>query len=220
MGFRGGFYIPQFLRRHSKPLIMLQLDQGSNMEYVQLLIGIAVLIGAGYMVWKIRIKHIRMSTMEKADLKYISVFKAKTALEKGKEPKSTLLEKYASQTHSRLALHELLKSHVRLDLFPEFYNTLEYAAQSYLADWLSKQEEIEDLPLELNLVELRSLNDDFQYAQCKVVTHHTLAQSGDRFWLAYVVYPKQMNDPYQEPTRIVCKFDSKQLTNFELGEYV
>ena len=116
--------------------------------------------------------------------------------------------KLVTQPGLRQAVHQLLTTYGRKDMFPPEYETLEKGSESYLVTWLEFPTELGRAPDEIKFFATVSLGSDEVYNvfQYRSQQPRWAAKLG---WMIGVVGPySSSSSPYDVPKRIFSRFNS------------
>lgn len=188
----------------------------SDLEIIQLVIGIIVIVSVHYLIFKIISNRIRISKLSKEELKFDEIRLIYKKLKKHETPEKKLVFKYANDTEKRILVFEVLKKYDKTILFPSNLLTREKASESYLANWLNMNEKYDNLPDEIEYCETNELENKTSIITYKFKSYkpHLLASKG---WVyGYVGYATSDNEPYINPKFIVSDFDNIILTKKDL----
>lgn len=116
--------------------------------------------------------------------------------------------KLVTQPGLRQAVHQLLNSYGRKELFPQTYETFEKASESYLVTWLEFPTELGQAPDEIKFLTTVLIDSDdlyyvFQYRSQRPRWAAKLS------WMIGVVGPySTASSPYAVPKRIYSRFNT------------
>ncbi|AIM60611.1 hypothetical protein [Cellulophaga lytica] len=185
------------------------LDSGSNMELIQLVIGITVVICIKLFIFKFFYNRFRLAKLSPEELKFDKIRKFYSKLKKNKALNKNEILRHTKNLENRILVFQALKNHNKLNLFPNEFLKREKASESYLANWLNMNDEFDSIPDEIHFFETIDLDEStsFLIYKFKSFEPHLFA---NRDWMyGYVGYNKLDIDPYAIPEIIFSEFDNK-----------
>lgn len=186
---------------------------GTNMEIVQLIIGIIILLAAFIVKWKVLSRVFIPSGLKKEDLKFYDIKSVYKNLKNNKEPNAKLIIKHAKDIEKRTLLLECLSKFDRLDLFPKEYYTLEKLSASYLSNWLNLNDYYDSIPDKIEFCKDYDLENGIKIFlfKCKSYEAHLL----DKGWIyGYVGYKQK--EISRKPEFIYSDFGNDKIDNLNL----
>lgn len=185
------------------------LDSGSNMELIQLVIGITVVICIKLLIFKFFYNRFRLAKLSPEELKFDKIRKFYSKLKKNKALNKNEILRHTKNLENRILVFQALKNHNKLNLFPNEFLKREKASESYLANWLNMNDEFDSIPDEIHFFETMDLDESISFLifKFKSFKPHLFA---NRDWMyGYVGYNKLDIDPYAIPEIIFSEFDNK-----------
>jgi len=192
------------------------LDSGSNMEIIQLIIGIILIISVKFVFFRFFYNRIRVSKLSKEELKFDKVRRIYNKLKNNKTPEKDIIFKYANDIEKRVLVFETLKKFEKEELFPSKLMTREKASESYLANWLNMHQEYDDLPNEIECCETNKFWDNINMIIFKFKSYEPHLYAGKGWMYGYVGYNIIDTEIYSIPKFIVSNFSDILLTEKDL----
>ncbi|WP_196888412.1 hypothetical protein [Aureivirga sp. CE67] len=192
------------------------LDQGSNMEMVQLVIGIIVL--SAFFIFKIKIVNgfFRRKRLSDEEYKFDDIRKVYTKLKKNESPDPKHLLKYEKNIRTRKLLFEVLRLFDKLSLYPTEKLSNKNLSESYLANWLNLNDDFDSFPDYIEFIEETEINEEtvIQVYKFRSDEPHIFADKG---WMyAYVGIKNGDAIEYEQPYFIHTDFEQEKIPQDKL----
>ena len=189
-------------------------DSGSNMEIIQLVIGIIILISVNFLLFKFIYHRIRVSKLTNEELKFDTIRSIYKKLKKGELPNINRVKKNAYNIKKRVLIFDVLSMFNKTDLFPKELYSIEKAAESYLANWLNRKDDFDDFPDEI----LYESKIDLEKGDTILI--FKFKNYPDSEWMVgYVGYAPSTDNPYSVPDFILSNLNTKVLSKEELEKH-
>lgn len=195
------------------------LDSGSNMETVQLVIGIIVIVATKFIIIKTIYNKIRISNLTEDDLKFDEVRSIYKALKKRKNPKKEKVYRLTQNIEKRVLVYDLLYKFNKIDVYPTELLTIEKLSESYLANWLNMNDDFDSFPNKIEYDHKIELENEKAIIaiEFEVYEPHMYAKRG--VMVGYVGYDElKHGSSYIKPDFITSQFNNKALTQEQLSE--
>ena len=140
--------------------------------------------------------------------KYNAVSNLNQKLIKGHAISEEDILELVTQPGLRQAVHQLLHSYGREELFPAGYDTCESASESYLVTWLEFPTELGQAPDEIKFLTTVLIGSDDLYYVFQYRSQRP-RWAGKLGWMIGVVGPySSASSPYAVPNRIYSRFNT------------
>ena len=196
------------------------LDSGSNMELIQLVIGIIVVVSVKFLIIKFFYNRFRMAKLSPEELKFDKIRRIYSKLKNHKTLDRNEILKHTKNLENRILVFEALKKHNKLDLFPNEFLTREKANESYLANWLNMNDEYDSLPDEIDFFEIMDLNNSISFSIFKFKSYEPHLFANKDWMYGYVGYSKMDIENYTIPEIIFSEFDNKIMSTDKIKKKV
>ena len=192
------------------------LDSGSTMEIVQLIIGIILMLSAGFVIYRTIYRLIRRSVLTKEELRFDKIRSVYKKLKENTPLEEKLISKFANNIETRTLLFEILEKYDKVDLFPKSLSTLEKISESHLSIWLNMNDDYDSLPDQIEFFAEREIEKNLKVLVFKFRNFepHLLAKNDWMF--GYVGFNINDIKVSQKPKFILSNFSNKELDELEL----
>ena len=194
------------------------LDSGSDMEMIQLVIGIILIVSIKFLILRIIYHRVRRSNLSEEELKFDKIRHIYNKLKNNKIPEIKIIAKYAKALETKILVYQALKKFNKSELFPKELLTKEKAAESYLANWLNMNDEYDAIPDEIEYLETKELENNITVLTFRFKSYrpHLFANKG---WMyGQVGYGISDEELYIKPKFISSDFEASKLTEKHLEQ--